>query len=478
MPPTIARPVVPSGTTDPCAKSWLEHVGLLAKTPPIRSSMFGDAEKAPFRLYLESRLGICSPFRKSEALNVGTYFHVAGEQIGNEPAVAVHAVEQAIALRKKEIGKVCRQLKMTETTRVRMCEDEEDDARFALALFLAAEKFRLPNNAYLKNGFTGYFRQSRWQHLAVELRVRYVDPDYPNAVLCCTIDKLLFDKKKNLLWIVDYKTTSFSPIMRAQTVRAEPQPIHYLHILEGTLRLIIERYELPSATKLGGVLHMIVRKPSSSMRRPGTADRDFCYISQSKRAKLAGSVAFTRSKIIVIVRTWNEAEPDDNKLIHRQEFAAQAEDALAKAIAFLEEKVTTKAKKEYIGEPSWERFNERVVDWELGRGNFADEDRGSDPPVNFSRTPMAEFRSPRRQHAYHKRLRRVYDLLTCDADPVNFPETAEGMLAFTGRSLSPFADFHVTEPHQWLDVMRRNHLLPGLHRDADIIDDACITALD
>lgn len=84
------------------------------------------------------------------------------------------------------------------------------------------------------------------------------------------VDRLVYHH--GAVWILDYKTTSMSPMDRARRCAFDFQTQHYMAGVLSNWLKILQEFDLPSDTRFGGFQHVIVQRPPLKM---GPADRPF-----------------------------------------------------------------------------------------------------------------------------------------------------------------------------------------------------------
>lgn len=454
------KSIIPPRADDfgPAARQWLESQGLVARMPTMHSSSFATINRCRFLYYLTHRLGLVSPFSLSKALSHGTWAHVCCERATAPDDQVRSYIESRLTARVREIHEVSSLLKLAPQTVADHVSETTHEARTATAWFLAARRHRVPSAPSLSDGFVGYMTSPQWKLLGTELRMRYVDPRFPQSPFVIVVDQLYFNAKTNLLWPLDLKTTSKSTLLRAATLRIEPQPIHYLHVLQALLSngMLRKHFSLPSGTKLGGMIHLLIRVPNL---RFGESDREYSLVSIGKRAGRHGYASFSERTNRWNCQVYDGVEHAPNSSPILSQFVPDE----ASAFALLSEQCGKQPDRQYRGEPSFERYLKRVTDWYTAGGAYDDADHRTDmivdPPVNLSTSPASLIRSPRALARYNAQLKRLYDFATCPADPINFDETPEGMTDNYSRKPSVYTPFYVHPVSQWPAEIERARLI-------------------
>lgn len=476
MPPATAplRTLPPPTNYDDLAVyEFFQSMGLFPRITTIRSNDFGLINRCRFLYLIQRRYGLVPAFSMSEALSRGSWIHKAAEKLGDSSERIKAHVEAALKDRLKEISAIGAGFNLSAESTARFRDTETEDALSAMAWFMASTHVRILNNTQLADGYLAYFMRKCWVHLGHELRLIHVDETYPKSPLVIECDKLLYNKDTNKLWLVEFKTCPDSTVDRAQVIRLEYQPLHYIYVTQCLLDSgeLQKTFDLPANVKLGGVIHVLLRKPSI---RFGQLDRPFHWANESKRSKLRGVAARTPSGVwaasIRDIDASNSA-PAVNKAEFRDvtKAAAGASSAEERAKAWLEEQVGTQVKKAYSGEPDLALYTKRCIDWYTAKGDYEEkkDEWASDPTVNLSTTQAEAFQTSRNLTRYHTQLKRVYEYATIRPYLGSFDATSDGMLSRFGNSLSSYAPFYTVPPAQWGDVINQRHFIQ-LFRDEDI----------
>lgn len=217
--------------------------------------------------------------------------------------------------------------------------------------------------------------------------------------------------KAGKFWIVDFKTTSMSTNARLQTCPIEFQTQHYFNtFLSRVSSDPIAAAQWCRPEQVGGVLHIAVRKPAIEF---GMKDRPYTLdTSPFKSGPRKG-------------------EPRNERIYH--------------------------------GEPSPYLYEERCLDWMLGRGEYLhfEPERLTDPCVAISTTSAELLLSPDSKSEYDSRLSFVRDYRSQPAEPRMF-EIGDPVVQH--GTPSPYLPFHMIEPGKWPELM----LAEGfLQRDRD-----------
>jgi hypothetical protein len=217
--------------------------------------------------------------------------------------------------------------------------------------------------------------------------------------------------KAGKFWIVDFKTTAMSTNARLQTCPLEFQTQHYYHTYADKCRQDTA-FQLAYCTpeQIGGVLHIAIRKPSIEF---GMKDRPFeLDVTPFKSGPRKG-------------------EPRNEKV--------------------------------YTGEPDPYLYEQRCIDWYLGRGEYShfEPERLTDPCIAISTTSSELLTCTDMQVEYNARLSFIRNYTQRPAQPSEF-EIGDPVVQH--GTPSPYMAFHLVEPGKWPELI----LAEGfLQRDRD-----------
>ena len=252
-----------------CRDLLAEH-GIEDRVPTIRSSDFKTVMGDPFRYYLKNRLGLGEPFTYSQALSHGSWFHAAFEYVGDDVKIRRNRVETRLGERLNDLRDLCIKHDKSIQFQSDLFGREAHDARSALVWLDAV--LDLPLLDMGGRSLREYLSRPHLKVLGHELTVAVGSPSHPGQLVhVAQFDRLDYNEKENSLWIRDPKTTSISPLLRALKVPVEYQTQHYLNILAAAIPMLVKEYGIPEDVKVGGMSHIIVRKPTI---RFGRNDRD------------------------------------------------------------------------------------------------------------------------------------------------------------------------------------------------------------
>jgi hypothetical protein len=384
--------------------------------PPIRSSaikVVGD----PFLYYLTEILGITSAFNGSRRMAYGSYEHEALRLFDSTPEARKAHIESILTTRQSDIREAAKQFNVTPDSRDRILSDEEYNALTALSYWESANLVRRATGT-LSRGIGGWLGNPRYKVIGRELLVTVFPWGEADLPAVAQFDLLLYEPAKNLIHIVDLKTTSSVPIKRASYASKEFQTHHYLHIAREAARLGLFDNRTNSSMRptVGSMAHLIIQTPTI---RFGQNDRSFTLdTSPLKSGKRKG-------------------QPRNEK--------------------------------RYSGEPKLENFLTRTSDWYLGRNDYVDRALlvlGDQSPVNVSWTPIQSV-SARDWDDYDYWTTQLRKWGSTSHNPLLFPKNITNLMHTTYSDESPYTDFYMTDPSQWPEVMRRHRLVVD-HRDPQL----------
>lgn len=216
--------------------------------------------------------------------------------------------------------------------------------------------------------------------------------------------------KAGKLWIVDFKTTAMSTNARLQTCPLEFQTQHYFHTFNDMLPANPELILQYGSDQVGGVLHIAVRKPSIEF---GMKDRPFTLDESPFKSGP------------------RKGEPRNERI--------------------------------YTGEPDPYLYEQRCLDWYLGRGEYShfEPERLTDPCVAISTTSAHLLLADDLKTEYDDRLSFIRNYTSRPAQPGEF-EIGDPVVQH--GTPSPYLAFHMVEPGKWPELI----LAEGfLQRDRD-----------
>lgn len=423
------------------ARRWLESKGLVARQPSIRSSDL--AIECDFLYYLHRRLSLVPMFSISRALSHGDWFHVALETIMTDPLKARPALESRLSARVDELRGYAKAIALGAAETESLCAQAKHDALTAWSWYLSSQHFNIPGHPMLSSGWRAYLLQPHWKLLGRELCLKR--PHESGVDLVVQLDQLWYNSKTDKLWAFDAKTTARSPVQRSTTLQREFQPPHYLSVIRDSLDDLRAHFDLPASTQLGGMLHLLLKKPSI---RFGDPDRPYGYIGESKRTQLRGACSRWKSGWLLQVFAPQTTAPQLKKEIPNEE---EVREAFKEAVGVYPEKA-------YTGEPSTDLYAARCRHWYKGTGDSAPHPQ-DDPPVNVSTTSAAILEDPRVARNYGHALQRAVGRATRAPLPENFPEHPSGLEDRFSNEPSAYAAFYLTPVRDWPDLVARHRLI-------------------
>lgn len=368
-------------------KEYLEYHGYVGRRPAIRSSDYELSLSNPFQYYLSRRMGLIPCLQWSEALSHGSWFHTYLEFIDHDQAIIDEAYLDSLRNRQDELSKICDSRGIKGESKDKVLSREEKSAMEAKAWAEALWMVPMYNNLTAYQ----YLKQDHFMFLDTELNLKTKEK-YPRAV---TFDALLYHKKQNSLWVVDYKTTGMSASQRLMTCPIEFQTQHYLFTLEHTLKDILTHFKLPSDAKVGGMIHIAVEKPTIKF---GVKDRDY--------------------------------------------------ELKTKTLTRGPRKGQTITEKVYSGEPKLKHYIERCRDWYTRTGDFEGLDKSY--PVSYSICKLEHTEEEKKE--YESKIEYIKKLIKCECTPSNFLKSTKSLFSF-GRQ-NPYAPFYLCPVELWPNIIK------------------------
>lgn len=413
----LGPPLIPTEMTDPrwrglmtrTSQDVVEAQGLVAVVPPIRSSDYSLCCRSPFSYYMRRRLGITEALSWSKALSRGSWMHERFRHLYRTAEDASSCYYRALDLRVEELTSACAELGIDGDARRSIVEREIRDAETSYAWHDAASRVVISRD---HGTFAEFLRRPYWRVLAREARLVSPLPRGWHKVHCVAQpDLLLWHEGQGSVWIVDLKTTSESPRTRAASCPIEFQHLHYCSIASDLLKrgVMQKRFDLPSDARLGGFIHLIVRKPTIEF---GMKDRHFTLDDSPLRSGP------------------RKGEPRNERVYH--------------------------------GEPVLENYVRRCRDWYAATGEHEHlaAEWAADPPVNMSICTWSPDDRTRRQYEAARDLVARWAMRTPDPDV--FPRPAQ--LSLHGR-LDPLSPFMLLPYEQWGEIVRQERFVVARRDD-------------
>lgn len=400
------------------AMLWLETHGFTARIPPTASSDYGLGLTDPFLYYLTRRLGLCRALSWSKALTRGSWLHKAFEldDFTNPNPMQKEMEElyfEALEERLAELTTTCGAHGIVGEGRRRILDAEKQDAKTALSWYRTAASVMISPDYGTYREFLSPSRRNPMRLLAREFTFSTCEPGGSNRV--GRFDGLLHQEQHNTLWILDLKSCSEDPRVRLASCPLEFQTQHYtssLNYILNTSSYMQDTFGLPKGVKVGGMIHLGIRKPKIIM---GPRDRSY-------------------------------------KLVERMLLRGPR-------------KGQTVEEREYYGEPTLENFQQRCNDWFHGRGQYVHlaKEREALPPVNLSFTPIDSIDWVE----YTNRLSFVQSLATREPVPENFLRNPGNINPYGKKSI--WAGLYLLPVHQWPEYIREQKLMVS-HRYNEVPD--------
>lgn len=472
LPPEVSD-IPPPDSLQESIQPFLTSRGIIPISPPIRSGDLQLCRTDPFRYLLTRRLGLVRALKYSEALTRGSWFHLCLESFFRTNTVSNDIdFRRLLGVRLDELRQLCKVLSLPPTSTQVVLDAEIRDAEMARAYFLASSRYSNHNFPGLRHSWSELLAPNKpFRWLASELIIRLRHPALRKVDSVIQIDALLYNESADTLWLLDAKTTGKPAYHRAQTCYLENQTFHYLETFSEALSQstdIHRQFSLPTSVKLGGMIHLIVQKPTIEF---GMNDRPWWLACTSKRSSRRATALYNPS-----TSTWTvtyldlssgaQVEPGtDGAPDGTQPTRDAAENAMREYCGI------KTVEKEFTGEPSWDNYVRRCTDWYLGEGDYAEERdarRGTNPktiPINLSHTSASILTDDRRRSEYVDDIRRAEAYSTAPLLLTEFPRSSDGILDRDG-TVSDFAPFYGLPVRHWPSLCRREAIICQ-HRDKE-----------
>lgn len=456
---TTSTPTLRGG---PDTIDFLATSGFPAITPGIRSSDYEHGLTNPFSYYLHRRLGLSAFLAYSDALSHGSWFHTRAELIEEPDDRVIEKMDAALGFRNTEIITDCKECSAGFDMQREFIERERNDRDTAWAWFDAARHIVTPDGT-----FVDYLTNPDWETIGREVTIEVDHPNFPGTPLIAQFDLLQYNADIHSIRIPDYKTTRIYPKVRMISCPAEFQTWHYMMVLHLVLTrkfpyhirvgkgspkliaLLCRHRERKIELEVSTMDHIIVQKP---LIKFGQKDRDYNYISEGKRKKVTGTIVRGNDGFGWIVT----ATSDETLQPIEPALGTANED---EAIEHLHELTGKKPEKIHFGEPSRDRYLDRVRDWYIGTDEETKAERAMHCPVVISRTSMLDQHE---QTLYYSRVRSIHNLATREPFPDNFHPAPSKMIDYSQPSI--MAPFYVMSPSSWPSLIKQNKILIR-HRD-------------
>jgi len=245
------------------------------RTPFIRSTPLSVLDECPRKFLYAYKLGIC-PKVAERPLTLGSFVHLILKNLfcGRTEEEALQSCETALRFHQNLIVEACDPTGFLQGGRdvKGVLADLEEDYHKARAMALCFWRFRP-------------FQAEKWEVLQapdgtrlvevmLETRIKGINP------IRTPCDLALLNKETKQVWIVDFKTTSFDPRVRAIPTRISPQLALYRLSLQSHLDHWAHDGLLPPY-EVTGSIHAIIKKPTIKYC-PDTKDKGGfqCYVER------------------------------------------------------------------------------------------------------------------------------------------------------------------------------------------------------
>ena len=408
MPPETKQIKLPNSRYSEEAAEWLESHSLVDQCPSLRSSDYGLVRRCPFTYYLCRRLGLGKALQYSEALSRGTWVHHFFSYITLDEETRTSNCYVLLNNRLSELNAQCDAMNIRAEKKKDILLREETDFLVTKAWFEAALMAPISKDI---GGLKEFLEHPDMLHVGQELLLKAEDR-------VAQPDLLIYDKRTNKLWIVDFKTCAGSPHDRLQMCPYEFQTQHYFSITRHLLLTssFTNWFDLPSDVDLAGVMHIAIQKPTIKF---GMSDRPFTMDTSPLKSGP------------------RKGQPRNDKV--------------------------------YTGEPHPDLYRERCINWYLGHEDYAHlaPERATDPPVNISYTGSRTLLAEDNLSCYDSRLKFLKSYKERPCEPGKF-EVGD-VVPHAGR-VSPYASFITTPVDRWIDIIEAEQFIIS-NRDDKNLDD-------
>lgn len=395
------------------AANFLAECGFQPQFPIATSTALARARSCSFAHYLIDRLGIVPALSYSPALGRGSWYHarMALDARDLDPADASWKMLALLDVRKRELRETCSKLGITGDSLKEVLDREERDCKAASAWWEATLHIPFP---YLNGGsitLHRFFYGGPLRVLASELTLLWRYPGHEKVPLVVTLDKLLFTEASGqpALWIHDAKTSADPPAIRRDgvivggrllTCPLELQTRHYMRVVHELLPTLISAFNLPPSTRLGGMIHHALQKPTIDF---GQNDRRFTL----------DTTPFKSGP--------RKGQPRNEKV--------------------------------YYGEPDYTLYIERVKRWYAGTEEYSHfaQKRLDEPPINISWTNASPDLSAPEDLEYNDHL---LDFLCEGRRPSPVPSDYVRNSSYLAEN-TKYAPFYLCPPAQWPEIVNR-----------------------
>jgi len=362
----------------------------------------------PLIHFFRRRLFLLPRFERSEALSRGMWMHYFFEHDDfATPLSALEAKLRAATLplvneRKKLLDKHLVEAGLFGDRRTEAHAEERQDFEVALAIYLAASQVLLPSG-WGGGGFREWLCQPHIRIIARENKV-----SRPLGITDCwghelfrtgIFDLTFYNANSHAVFIVDLKSTDYSPLLRMQLCPYEFQTLQYLELGPDYVKHLISTSALPSDAFFAGVCHLTIRKPAIEF---SGEDRNFILDESPLKSGP------------------RKGQPRNERKYH--------------------------------GDPVHANYVRRCASWMNATDLYLHlaPERSADPVVNISTTTTKALYDALSHH-YQPTVNAFVGNL-CHATPDNMPRMIQPLLA--RGSISPYAPLVTAPPSEWLPLAR------------------------
>ena len=430
MPPPITE-IPPPGTPGFVFSEWMSSMGLRVFTPPFRSDRIEKALDDPLLFFLTNRLGLTPALSYSKALTRGTWFHTIAALWCNQPpedtcpptsnfsfqTLGLYA--SRLEARLQELRTQCAAMGIHGDRLTEVLAREEKDHHCARAWFDVALQVPFHTPKKTLTTLKDLILHKDHKIVGCEIRVSFNVDRCPGTPLIATFDLLIYNKRTNTLWVVDWKTCECLVTKRLNICPAETQSQLYLYAAREAIKSpnFLTSMNLPANVRLGGMIHVVVQKPTIEF---GSLDRDFTVDVSP----------FTRGP--------RKGQPRNEKKYH--------------------------------GEPRFPNYLVRCRNWYLAEEDYLHlKDTRKAPPVGISWI-FPQSLDGEALDRYHDRLEYTHDLCTrsVDPDPRRRFLANPSTLHTPGDHDNPYLPFYTCGLLEWPEIIRKGGFIQAPREAIDL----------
>lgn len=239
---------------------YLSENGLIPRRAPIRSSGYELWRRCPFAFMLQYRYGIHPSGGTSPALLFGRFFHRYLEgcllNLGDDAHAEFLQADFTQCLQ-EEIGL----LRTQGATGDELEQKTQELTNSATTAYTWAEA------GWSISPIPGI--SHKYRVALVEPLIHYRLPSQGNRAACDVVarpDAILYDKERNEVWIVDFKTSFQTPHVRSATCPWEFQTNLYRNVVDTVIKKGHlegeDNCDIPRDARVAGFIHWILQKPT------------------------------------------------------------------------------------------------------------------------------------------------------------------------------------------------------------------------